>query len=180
MSVSPDKPPATQMSDDAPDVDPMHDAAPPELASVRAGEDLDWSRIEAHLQAGEALIVLGDMNDGPGLDEYEHLFGHSTVEIILGETTNQDYRLFDPHARQALTRRIGATATTSRFYLSSEKRYMQALLDYVMLSPDLMARRPAWRIWHPFDDPDCWTMPELRAALIAASDHFPVTVDLDL
>ncbi|MCE8469933.1 endonuclease, partial [Rhodovulum sulfidophilum] len=38
-------------------------------------------RIETHLDAGEALIVLGDFNDGPGLDEYEKLFGRSGVEI---------------------------------------------------------------------------------------------------
>ena len=137
-------------------------------------------RIEGHLGAGEPLIVLGDLNDGPGLDEYEYLFGNSTVEIILGGDTDQGHRLFDPHARQALTRKIGAMSTTARFYLSSENRFMQALLDYVMVSSDLLARNPVWRIWHPFDDMDCWNLPELRDALITASDHFPVTVDIDL
>lgn len=32
------------------DVDPFADAAPPELARVRTGEDLDWRGIEAHLR----------------------------------------------------------------------------------------------------------------------------------
>ena len=32
-------------------------------------------RVDTHLAAGEDLIVLGDFNDGPGLDEYEKLFG---------------------------------------------------------------------------------------------------------
>jgi endonuclease/exonuclease/phosphatase family metal-dependent hydrolase len=49
-----------------------------------------------------------------------------------------------------------------------------------MVSPDLMAHRPAWRIWHPFDDHACYRKPELREALLAASDHFPVTLDLQL
>lgn len=31
-------------------VDPYRDAAPPEYAAVRSGEDLDWSRIEAYLR----------------------------------------------------------------------------------------------------------------------------------
>ncbi|HKL05851.1 MAG TPA: endonuclease/exonuclease/phosphatase family protein [Roseovarius sp.] len=137
-------------------------------------------RIEEHLRAGDPLIVLGDLNDGPGLDEYEHLFGRSSVEIVMGEGDGGALRLTDPHARRALTRRIGAMNTTARFYLSSEKRYLQALLDYIMVSPDLAARRPAWRIWHPFDDPGCWKVPELRQALITASDHFPVTMDVDL
>ncbi len=43
-----------------------------------------------------------------------------------------------------------------------------------------MTKRPEWRIWHPFDDPVCYKTPELREALLAASDHFPVSVDLDL
>ena len=54
------------------------------------------ARIEAHLKADDALIVLGDLNDGPGLDEYENLFGRSSVEIILGETGCPC--LYDPHA----------------------------------------------------------------------------------
>lgn len=131
-------------------------------------------RIEAHLAAGEALIVLGDLNDGPGLDEYEHLFGRSSVEIVMGAD------LFDPHARQALSRRLGASPTTSRFWIAAQERYLQALLDYIMVSPDLRRRTPAWRIWHPFDDPGCWRVAELRDALLTASDHFPVTVDIDL
>nr|WP_309501880.1 endonuclease/exonuclease/phosphatase family protein [uncultured Roseovarius sp.] len=137
-------------------------------------------RICSHLEAGEPLIVMGDMNDGPGLDEYENLFGRSSVEIILGDGEPCELRLYDPHARGALDQKISAAQTTSRFYLSHQKRYMQALLDYVMVSPDLRARRPVWRIWHPFDDPACWENAELRQALLTASDHFPVTLDIDL
>ncbi len=137
-------------------------------------------RVEQHLEAEEPLILLGDLNDGPGLDEYEHLFGRSSVEIIMGEGAESGALLYDPHARRALTRRIGATNTTARFYILSERRFLQALLDYVMVSPDLRALEPSWRIWHPFDDPDCWRVPELRDALITASDHFPVTMDIEL
>lgn len=136
-------------------------------------------RVETHLNDGSSLIVLGDLNDGPGLDEYEHLFGRSSVEIVLGEP-GSDLSLYDPHARRALQRRLGANPTTARFYIEREQRYLQALLDYILISPDLRAKRPEWRIWHPFDDPKCWSNVELRDALLAASDHFPVTLDLDL
>ena len=135
-------------------------------------------RIGQHLEAKTPLMVLGDLNDGPGLDEYEDLFGKSSVEIIMGE--GQADRLYDPHAHQALAQRLGAQPTTSRFYLRHEKRYLQALLDYIMLSQDLVQRAPAWRIWHPFDDPECWGDADLRAALLAASDHFPVTLDIEI
>lgn len=135
-------------------------------------------RVKEHLDAGESVVVLGDLNDGPGLDAYEKLFGRSGVEIVMGE--NGDTALFDPHANMALSRRVGAMPVSARFYLADQKRYMQALLDYIMVSPDLVERQPVWRIWHPFDDPDCYTIPELREALLVASDHFPVTIDIDL
>ena len=135
-------------------------------------------RVEQHLEAKDPLIVLGDFNDGPGLDEYEKLFGRSGVEIVLGE--QKGVQLYDPHAEMALNRRLGAAPVTSRFYIAHQKRYLQALLDYVMVSPDLRAKAPVWRIWHPFDDPECYDKPSFREALLTASDHFPVTIDIDL
>jgi endonuclease/exonuclease/phosphatase family metal-dependent hydrolase len=134
-------------------------------------------RIEGHLAQGTPLMLLGDLNDGPGLDEFESLFGRSSVEIIMGH--GEEEGLFDPHARQALSRKLGAAPTTARFWIRPEKRYLQALLDYIMISAPLRARNPVWRIWHPMDDPDCWRTPALRDALVTASDHFPVTLDFD-
>ncbi|MDD9741182.1 MULTISPECIES: endonuclease/exonuclease/phosphatase family protein [Marinovum] len=134
-------------------------------------------RVEEHLAAGESLIVLGDLNDGPGLDEYEALFGRSSVEIIRGEGRDGP-RLYDPNASIALQRRLGAQPTTARFYIAGQDSYLQALLDYIFVSPDLCARRPDWRIWHPFNDPACWRTRELREALVTASDHYPVTLDI--
>lgn len=135
-------------------------------------------RVDGHLAAGHALVVLGDFNDGPGLDEYEKLFGRSGLEVVLGWDRVPDLQLYDPHAR--LWQGRGASPASSRFYVAQERRYLSAMLDYVMVSPDLRALKPVWRIWHPFDDPGCYGDPALREALLAASDHFPVTLDLSL
>ena len=135
-------------------------------------------RIDAHLDQGESVVVLGDFNDGPGLDEYEKLFGHSGIEVVLGLTDAQDRRLFDPHATMALQSSMGLTPTSARFWLAPQKRYFEALLDFIMVSPDLAALRPDWRIWHPWNDPVCLSTPELHEALLQASDHFPVSMDL--
>ncbi|KFE36879.1 endonuclease/exonuclease/phosphatase family protein [Thioclava atlantica] len=137
-------------------------------------------RVEEHLAAGDSLIVLGDFNDGPGLDEYEKLFGRSSVEIVAGEGGPEALRLCDPHAQLSAAHHTAAAPSSARFYLASEKQYFSAMLDYVMLSPDLAAQARGWRIWHPFDDPHIYRVPELREALLQASDHFPVSVDLDL
>ncbi len=141
--------------------------------------ECEWIRVRAeeHLAAGDDLIVMGDFNDGPGLDEFEEQFGRSGVEIVLGKGRNA---LYDPHAAMALQRRVGISPTTARFWLNPMRRYFEALLDFVMVSPKLHARHPDWRIWHPFNDPDIARNPTLRDALLTASDHFPVTLDLSL
>lgn len=135
-------------------------------------------RVEAHLKAADKLIVLGDFNDGPGLDEYEKLFGRSGVEVVIGE--EGAVRLREPHAEMALARRLGAVPTSARFWRRDQKRWLEVLLDYIMVSPDMMDRAPEWRIWHPFDDPQCFGDDVLKQALLDASDHFPVTLDIDL
>lgn len=137
-------------------------------------------RVAAHLAAGDSLIVMGDFNDGPGLDEYERLFGQSGVEIVLGSTAEPRLRLHDPHAALTLGSRMGVTASTARFYLKPPGRYFEALLDFIMVSPDLAAQAPVWRIWHPFNDPGLAGDPVMRESLLAASDHFPVTIDLPI
>ncbi|MDD8021883.1 MAG: endonuclease [Paracoccaceae bacterium] len=137
-------------------------------------------RVDEHLDAGERLIVLGDFNDGPGLDEYESLFGRSGLEIVAGQGGPPDRRLYDPHTRLVRGHATAAQPSSARFYLPDEKQYFSAMLDYVMLSPTLCATDPRWRIWHPFDDPVCYHTPELREALLQASDHFPVSVDISI
>ena len=135
-------------------------------------------RVDGHLADRDSLVVLGDFNDGPGIDEFEKLFGHSGVEIVLGTAPDPATRLTDPHASMALQSKVGFAPTTARFYLAPQKRFFEALLDFIMVSPDLAAKSPDWRIWHPFNDPGIMATPDLREALLQASDHFPVTIDL--
>ena len=135
-------------------------------------------RVDAHLLAGDDLIVLGDFNDGPGLDEYEKLFGHSGTEVVMGLDANPEMRLIDPHACMVLGNPMGLAPSTARFWHAPQKRYFEALLDFIMVSHRLNALKPDWRIWHPWNDPACLGTPELHQALLQASDHFPVTMDL--
>jgi len=136
-------------------------------------------RVDAILAAGDPLIVLGDFNDGPEIDEFEHLFPASGVEVVLGWDKPQEHQLYDRNARRALSKHLAAAPASARF-LMPEGHYISALLDYIMVSPGLRTKKPRWRIWHPFDDRACFANPELREALLNASDHFPVTLDIDI
>ena len=137
-------------------------------------------RVDAHLMAGDDVIVLGDFNDGPGLDTYEKLFGHSSVEVVLGTDVGETMSLFDPHASARLNLRDNWSPSTARFYLHHRKTYLNALLDFIMVSKEVRALEPKWKIWHPFDDHACFDKEEFRSSLLDASDHFPVTLDLDI
>ncbi len=99
--------------------------------------------------------------------------------IGFPNATEQEIALLhDPHAAGRRDRGRAAPAT-ARFVIAPEDRWVSALLDFILVSPDLMSAGPRWRIWHPFDDRACWRDPVLRRALLHASDHFPVTLDLD-
>ncbi|SFI90450.1 Endonuclease/Exonuclease/phosphatase family protein [Jannaschia pohangensis] len=129
-------------------------------------------RVDQRLSEGRRLIVAGDFNDGPGLDRFETLFGRSGVEIVQGEGTTA---LYDPSAK---TPRMGAALpATARFWDNTAKRYLNALLDFAMVSYDLRDIS-TWRILHPFDDPKAAADRTLGQALLDASDHFPVILDL--
>ncbi len=136
------------------------------------------ARIDRQLTAGDSLIVMGDFNDGPGLDEFEKLFGRSGIEIVMGQ--GGQIRLHDPHAEMALTETNALAPSSARFWLPPQQRFFEALLDFIMISNDLAATKPTWRIWHPFNDPGVLAAPGLSDALLSASDHFPVTLDLAL
>lgn len=129
-------------------------------------------RVDGLLAAGDPVIVLGDFNDGPGLDVYERLFGRSGVEIVQGDSAAA--QMYDPH--------IGASGSpsTARFFQRHSATWLEALLDFIMVSPDLAALTPSWRIWHPLRDPALIQDAALAAALLTASDHFPVTLDIQL
>ena len=69
-------------------------------------------------------------------------------------------------------------ASTARFWRADRQQYLEALLDFVLLSPDLAAEPPSWTIWHPFNEPRAAADPTLAQALLRASDHFPVSVSI--
>jgi endonuclease/exonuclease/phosphatase family metal-dependent hydrolase len=137
-------------------------------------------RVAQILAQDTPLIVMGDFNDGPGLDEYERQFGYSSVEVVMGAASPDQPQLFDPHAAKTTAPWGDTLPTTSRFYLPELKDYFEALLDFIMVSPLITQSAPNWRIWHPLLDAAIAANPALAAALLAASDHFPVSIDINL
>ncbi len=140
------------------------------------------ARIDEHLAAGEEVIALGDFNDGPGIDMLERVSGRSSVEFVAGPEGARGALAAGPGLRPGLRPGHGAAAgglATARFSDGAGERHLDALIDFVMLTPGLAGTtRPRWRIWNPFVPDDRRIGARLRAALRDASDHFPVSVDL--
>ncbi|MHA1529645.1 MAG: endonuclease/exonuclease/phosphatase family protein, partial [Alphaproteobacteria bacterium] len=137
------------------------------------------ARLEEHMAAGEEVIALGDFNDGPGFDALELEAGRSSVELVTGGPDWPETMLANPFAGQRMDP-DGARPSTARFH-DGRGGYLNALIDFIMLSPGLATRtQPVWRIWNPFDDAGCRADESLCRALMDASDHFPVSIDLEL
>ena len=134
-------------------------------------------RVEQILANNADVIVLGDLNDGPGLDVYEQLFARSCVEIIMGLSQSVQKQLFDPHAMHMINK-TGKTPFSARFYPARDGVPLNVLLDYILVGPNFGKNAKNWRIWNPYTDPEIQRNTRLKAALITASDHFPITYDI--
>lgn len=136
-------------------------------------------RIEAHLARGEDLVVLGDFNDGPGLDLYERRLGVSSLDAILGPPGEPARRMRTSETRVRWTPDRGWIPASARFYDSASGGAVNALIDFILVSPGLAERsEPRWRIWNPWQDLELAKDVALTGALARASDHFPVSADL--
>jgi hypothetical protein len=78
-----------------------------------------------------------------------------------------------------LQSRIAAQPTTARFFIAHDERWLSALLDYIMVSPPCAPRPGAGASGIRSTIPIVLVaIRSLRDALLDASDHFPVTLDL--
>ncbi|WP_102107534.1 endonuclease/exonuclease/phosphatase family protein [Oceaniglobus roseus] len=139
-----------------------------ECSSIRRRVD-DW------LAEGTAVVVMGDINDGPGFDYYEGRFGRSAVELIMGDLFSPDGILRN-HVGPPEWGRFGWEPSTARFRDIFTGDTVNALIDHILASRHLTpAGTGAARVWNPFQSEEA---KPLKEALMAASDHFPVTLDI--
>jgi hypothetical protein len=91
-------------------------------------------------RAGKAIIVLGDLNDGPGMDYFEHKYlSHNVTDIIIGSAFAPE-AIFT-HAQHDVAAEERYTAVFEDFVPSPVVRRL--LLDHIMLSPGLTGLRGA-------------------------------------
>jgi len=131
-------------------------------------------RLNEWLAAGRRVIVTGDINDGPGMDATEFRFARSAVEIVMGD-------LFEPHnivrswGGKPEWGQFGFEPSTARFKDRFTGDPVNVLIDHVLASSEISVEgKSAHIVWNPFQNDMAKPM---KAELMAASDHFPVTLD---
>lgn len=123
--------------------------------------------------AAPPLIVMGDMNDGPGIDPYEMKLGKSFVETVMGDVFNPGKTLHNTlhHLTQSSsTKKDLWTVDFPDPIVSHSFGYQHRVwIDHILLSPDMLKPNSPIRL-----APNSGAIGEKNAAAKDASDHFPV------
>jgi len=132
-------------------------------------------RVDEWLDEGRHVAVMGDINDGPFFDHYEGRFGRSAVELIMGDIFQPD-RILRNHVGPPEWGRFGWEPSTARFKDVLTGDTVNALIDHIMVSNGVaVAGDTPATVWNPFQSD---AAAPLKSALLDASDHFPVTLDI--
>ena len=139
-----------------------------EASSVR-------KRVDEFLGKGHQVVVMGDINDGPGMDFYEFMYGKSGVELIMGDLFAAD-GILRSHIGRPKFGDYGWEPSSARFKDSFTHDPVNVLIDHILASGGIAVEgENPHKVWNPFQDNDA---KPLKSTLLDASDHFPVTLDV--
>lgn len=123
------------------------------------------------------LAVVGDINDGFGLDYYEQRFSRSAVEILLGDVWMPKQILKSVLPRPKLNK-YGWYPSSSRFKDTFTEKSVNVLIDHIFVSQTVETQNG--RVWNPYLKDAPSEVKEIKTALQKASDHYPVSVMITL
>ncbi len=127
------------------------------------------------------IIVMGDINDGFGMDYYEQRFSRSAVEKLLGDVWYAE-RILKHVVHRPKLNKYGWVPSTGRYEdrLTGDK--FNVLIDHILVSQNVGVKDAI--VWNPYlkqeDDDKSAQVNAIKDALLKASDHFPVSTVLDL
>jgi endonuclease/exonuclease/phosphatase family metal-dependent hydrolase len=123
------------------------------------------------LDVGAPIIVLGDLNDGPGLDYFEELYlTHNVTDIVVGSAFRPEWQF--THAQHDVPAAQRYTAVFEDFIPTRQLRRL--LLDHILLSPGIGPGAGAIR----HAEYDAQVLDGGARRQDRPCDHRPVTVDL--
>jgi endonuclease/exonuclease/phosphatase family metal-dependent hydrolase len=133
-------------------------------------------RVDDWLDKNRNIIVMGDINDGPGMDYYEAQFGRSAVEILMGDIFEPD-RILRNYCGRPKWGRYGWEPSSTRFKDRITETNVNALIDHILMTSGLNYSNGSHKIWNPYYLNEA---KPIKTSLLDASDHFPVSVEITL
>lgn len=131
------------------------------------------TRLDKLLRAGESLIVLGDFNDGPGMDAFERVLGGSFVENVMGSVFEPDLILHNTLAWMTHNAADRANLWTVEFPdpIVNPQRGLKhrVWIDHILASHDLVRPGAPLRVVR-----DSGRIAARDPIARKASDHFAV------
>lgn len=131
-------------------------------------------RVDEWLRKDRPVIVMGDINDGPGFDYYEGRFGRSAVELVMGSVFAPGDILCN-HLGEPKWGRYGWEPSSAEFTDNFTGDRVNALIDHILASRHIEPTGEGAQVWNPRQND---AAKPLRSALIDASDHFPISLDI--
>ena len=123
------------------------------------------------------IFVMGDINDGFGLDYYEQRFRRSAVEILLGNVWNPETILKSVLPKPKIDK-FGWTPSSSSFVDKVTGDKFNVLIDHILVSQNINVKKA--QVWNPNPNDAPEEVMDIKDLLINASDHFPVVAQVSL
>jgi endonuclease/exonuclease/phosphatase family metal-dependent hydrolase len=131
-------------------------------------------RVDEWLAAGREVVVMGDMNDGPGMDFYERELGKSAVEIIMGSIWDAN-TILRHHGGEPVWGDFGWAPASASFRDRLTGTWVNVQIDHILTSATVQPTGPGHRVWDPYNLAEATP---LKETLWRASDHYPVSLDI--
>ncbi|ODS37945.1 MAG: hypothetical protein A7316_08820 [Candidatus Altiarchaeales archaeon WOR_SM1_86-2] len=134
-------------------------------------------RCNEWLAKGENVIVMGDVNDGAGMDIYENRFKKSALETLLGDVWNPELILKSVVGRPKPDQ-YGWTPSSSSFKDKITKDTFNVLIDHILVSQKIKVVEGA--VWNPHLENSTQNIKALKNDLNKASDHYPILAEIEI
>jgi len=133
------------------------------------------NRVEERLKENKNVIVMGDLNDGPGMDYYEFQFGKSAVEIIMGDIFEPE-KVLRNYMGKPKWKNFGWSPSSTRFKDKMTGDPINAIIDHILMSKDVAYVADSHQVLNPYEQKDLDE--DLKESLKKASDHFPIIAEI--
>ncbi len=133
-------------------------------------------KCDDYINDGSNVIVMGDINDGVGMDFYENRFSKSAVEILLGDVWKSEMILQSVLTKPKWTSN-GWKPSSSRYRDRITEDNINVLIDHILISRGLTTSQG--KVWNPYLEKNDLAIQSISKDLKNASDHFPIVAEVE-